>query len=120
MKLLDGYFELQKQIYDYFGYKEDWVVIPLEDCREYYWTLDGEKQGNKVWFCDNKNVIIKLIKNEFDYGDENIYSYEIYTQHFLPKWVYRGKDFTMICVDTQTDGNKFLSIYSNEKEIKHD
>lgn len=30
MKQLDEYFKLQKEIYDYFGYKEDWVVIPIE------------------------------------------------------------------------------------------
>lgn len=31
MKLLNEYFKLQKEIYDYFGYKEDWVVIPIDD-----------------------------------------------------------------------------------------
>ena len=39
MKLLDQYFKLQKEIYDYFGYKEDWVVIPLYDNREFSHAL---------------------------------------------------------------------------------
>ena len=39
MKLLDDYFKLQKEVYDYFGYVEDWVVIPLEDGTEYFWKL---------------------------------------------------------------------------------
>lgn len=110
MKLLEDYFKLQKEIYDYFGYKEDWVVIPIDDGTDYFWRLKQEKNGSgEVQFADNKENI-----------DENdsTYSSRIYTQRFLKKWVYRGKDFTMICVDTQTDGNKFLQIFDNKKEIK--
>ena len=40
MKKLDEYFKLQKEIYDYFGYKEDWVVIPIDDTRHCYWILN--------------------------------------------------------------------------------
>ena len=46
------------------------------------------------------------------------YSASIYTQRFLRKWVYRGKDFTLVCMDTHTDGNKFLGVFDNSKEIK--
>jgi hypothetical protein len=46
------------------------------------------------------------------------YSAVIYRQRFLPKWVYRKDDFTMICADTQTDGNKYLMIFDNQKECK--
>ena len=46
------------------------------------------------------------------------YEAEIYTQRFLPKWVYRGEKYTMVCMDTHTDGNKFLGIFENDKEIK--
>ena len=107
MKLLDEYFKLQKQIYEYFGYKEDWVVIPIDDCTEYYWKLFGEGPG-EVYFGDT----IEDIKGE------NGYSNEIYTQRFLPKWVYRGEEYTMIVVDTNVDGNKFLQIFDNKKEVK--
>lgn len=110
MKLLDDYFKIQKEIYDYFGYKEDWVVIPIDDARQYYWHLTNEGYGDKVLFAKDKN-------NVFEGTNEDGYSNEIYTQRFLPKWVYRGKDFTMICVDTHTDGNKFLQIFDNSKEI---
>ena len=109
MKLLDKYFELQKQIYDHFGYVEDWVVIPLDDCRKYYWHLTGEGYGDVVLFSKEE-------KNLFNGTTEDGYSNEIYTQRFLPKWVYRTDDYTMICVDTHTDGNKFLQIFDNSKE----
>jgi hypothetical protein len=100
--LLDNYFALQEQIYNYFGYKEDWVVIPIENATEYYWKVDD----NKVEFAEKLE----------DFAEGDGYSNEIYTQRFLPKWVYRGKDYTMIVVDTHTDGNKFLQIFDNSKE----
>jgi len=106
MKLLDEYFKVQNEIYDYFGYKEDWVVIPLDDARTYFWWVDD----NEVHFADTE-------KELFD-EDGNYYVNEIYTQIFLPKWVYRSEDFTMICVDTRTDGNRFLQVFDNSKECK--
>lgn len=111
MEKLEQYFKLQKEIYDYFGYKEDWVVIPIEDAREYYWWLSGEGRGGEVKFAKEKQYV-------FEGTEKDGYSNEIYTQRFLPKWVYRGKDYTMICVDTHTDGNKFLQIFDNKLEIK--
>jgi len=112
MKLLDEYFKIQKQIYDYFGYIEDWVVIPIDDARDYYWKLTQNEDGEGyVRFAES-------IKDLQDTKRGLFYENEIYTQRFLPKWVYRGEDYTMICVDTRTDGNKFLQIFDNSKEMK--
>ena len=110
MELLDKYFEIQKQIYNHFGYVEDWVVIPLEDCRKYYWHLTGEGCGDEVLYAKEK-------ENVFEGTTDDGYAVDIYTQRFLPKWVYRADDYTMICIDTHTDGNKFLSIFDNSKEV---
>jgi len=112
MKLLKEYFELQKQIYDYFGYQEDWVVIPLEDSTEYYWCLGEGFYGNSVLFFEDKENLIEAIKTG------NYYSNSIYHQRFLDKCVYRKDDYTMIVVDTHTDGNKFLQVLDNSKELK--
>lgn len=112
MKLLNEYFDLQKKIYDYFGYAEDWVAIPLDDQTECYWTLTQYEDGKGfVQFHPNR-------KDLLDKDGGNYYENEIYTQRFLPKWVYRGEEYTMICCDTHTDGNKFLCIFDNAKEIK--
>jgi hypothetical protein len=110
MKLLDEYFELQERVFEYFGYKEDWRVIPLDDATGYWWRIiGGEGHGGSVQFSNRKE--------ELGTG-EHYYEDEIYTQRFLPKWVYRGKDYTMICVDTHTDGNKLLRVFDNTKEVK--
>lgn len=111
MEKLREYFKLQGEIYEYFGYKEDWVVIPIMDAREYYWVIIGDERDGSVQFAGTKEELLS--------DAEEYYENEIYTQRFLPKWVYRAKDYTMICVDTHTDGNKFLQIFDNSKEIEH-
>lgn len=108
MELLKKYFELQKQIHDYFGYVEDWKVIPLSDATNQYWFIDG----NSVIFADEP--ITEQIMEDGAY-----YSCEIYTQRFLPKYVYRGEDYTMVSADTHTDGNKLLMVFDNKLECKN-
>ena len=109
MKLLDDYLALLEQIHKYFGYVEDWKAIPLEDSRKYYWRLYGTGPDS-VRFASHSEIL--------DDEEGNYYEDEIYTQRHLPKWVYRGKKYTMVCVDTHTDGNHFLRIFENSKEIK--
>lgn len=105
MKLLDDYFNLRNQVFDYFGYVEDWKVIPLDDSRGYYWRLSDE---DTVEFADTEE--------ELESQSGNYYENEIFPYCHLPKHVYRGEEYTMVVVDTRTDGNKFLQILSNCKE----
>lgn len=110
MKMLKEYFELQKQIHDYFGYVEDWVTIPLEDCTDDLWCLSGEGSGDSVYHAATME----------DFQTGSFYGGPIYTQRFLPKYVYRGDAFTMVSVDTQCDGNKYLMVFDNSKQIPYD
>src|SRR5579863_6289221 len=113
--LLNGFFQIQKQLFDYFGYVEDYVKLPLRDDTDAYWLLQqNERGGGKVIYAPEEltpQLLDRANPGTF-YGDS------IYTQRFLPKWVYRGRDFTMIVVDTHTDGNRFLAIFDNSKEAK--
>lgn len=106
MKVLDEYFKLQQEIYNYFGFVEDWTVFPLDDRREYDWDIINDEE------------ILYGKKDDIINNTGNYYSDEIYKQRFYDKWVYRGEEYTMIMVDTHTDGNRFLAIYDNLKEIK--
>lgn len=89
----------------------------MDDKRDYVWYLNalydekGEVHSGEVRFAETLEDL-----NDEEKG--NYYSNEIYTQRFLPKYVYRTKDYTMISVDTHTDGNKFLQIFDNSKEVK--
>ena len=106
MKQLDEYLKLQKEIYDYFGYIEDWVVIPLDDAREYYWRI----YDNTVCFGDS------IYELESETG--NYYENEFYYHNNSSKNIYEGEKYTMICVDTRTDGNKFLQVFDSNKRMK--
>lgn len=102
MKLFDDYLKLQQEIYDYFGYKEGWRILPLNDLREFWWYIPD---ADTVVFADTEEIV----RNE----DGAHYCQEIYHQI-----IHRGKDFTAIAVDTNCDGNKFLQIFDNSKEVK--
>jgi hypothetical protein len=106
MQLLNDYNQKRQELFDYFGYVENWRVFPVDDATMYHWHLDDDE----VLFANS----LEELENE----SGNFYINEIYTQRHLPKWVYRGADYTMIVVDTHTDGNKFLQIFDNSKEIK--
>lgn len=109
------YFELAEKIHEFFGYKEDWVSIPMKEQLECYWMIVGgdEKGAGGTVVCSKKPFTKKSLTE-----GKSIYSDTIYTQRFLPRWVYRTQSHTLTCVDTHTDGNKFLYIFDNEKECK--
>ena len=100
---IDHYFTLEGEIHKFFKYVEDWKVIPLQDHRNYYWSLPSDEGPVHYW------------KTQKLYDQGEYYSAEIYTQRFLPKWVYHTDKYTLVCMDTQTDGNKFLGIFDNAK-----
>jgi hypothetical protein len=114
MKLLDEYNKIQMEIFTYFGYVQNWRSIPLDDQRGKYWMICGPEYTNitKIVWSEKPLTIETVTEGIY------IYSGSLYTQRHLPKWVYRGKDYTMICVDTHTDGNQFLMIFDNDKEYK--
>lgn len=107
------YFELENEIFAYFGYREDWVKIPLEENLNYYWFVTGEKNSSNHCAYSPEPFTEESIRS-----GSAIYSGTIFTQRFLPKWVYRGQDFTMVSVDTHFDNNKFLMLFDNSKECK--
>lgn len=107
--IVDAYEAARKAIFDHVGYVEDWVTIPLDDNRERFWRLNGgEGHGGELLYADSED--------ELRTGEGKCYSAVIYTQRFLPKWVYRGPVLTLVCADTQCDGNKFLFVLDNAKE----
>ena len=79
------------------------------------WRLDQDDDGSGT--VTYAMAIEDMPESQYDETKKNYYEDQIYTQRFLPKWVYRAEDYTMISVDTQCDGNKFLAIFDNTKEL---
>lgn len=111
---IKAYFDLAEEIHKYFGYKEDWVSIPMDNRIGDYWMVIGEGVGGRYVHSP------KPFTQESVEAGAEIYGGSIYTQRFLKQWVYRGKELTMVCADTHTDGNKFLMIFENDKECTDD
>lgn len=111
-EILNQYLDIQKKIFDYFGYVEDWTVIPLQIKTDKYWMICGpESNPSTSVFWDPVPFSVESIENAVD-----LYRGTIYNQRFLSKWVYRGKDYTMVSVDTHSDDNRFLMIFKNDME----
>ena len=103
--LIVNYNKALQDLYDHVDFVEDWAVYPVDDRTGMFWYIDKDE----VYYAENIE--------EFNKEDGEYYADEIYTQRFYNKHVYRGKDLTMIFVDTHTDGNKFFAFFDNNKEI---
>lgn len=118
MEMLKRYFALQAEIFAYFGYVENWRVIPLDDQTDKHWMLFQEEDGSGQVAYSPDPFTAESVE-----AGTNTYSAIIYRQRFLPKWVCRAADFTMVSADTRTDDNKFLMVFANamectDKELK--
>lgn len=107
MKLLNEYSQLQDQLFDYFGFKQEWLHLPVIDVTGCYWDLGEDSiEGDCVVFIEEE---------EFSDFPKCHYKWPRLEHRFFKKWIYPGKDYTMLVVDTQTDGNRVLAIFDNSK-----
>lgn len=105
MELIQNYTEALQSIYDHVGFKEDWVIAPIDDCTDTFWNTDGET----VYYADSEE--------EFKTKEGNFYFENVYKQRFYKKWIYEGKDFTMIFCDPHVDGMKWFRLFDNSKRL---
>jgi len=105
--LMANYNTALKELYDHVGFKEDWVVYPVDDRTDMFWSLDGD---SAVRYSETEEKLKDEAAGEY-------YEDEIYKQRFYSKWIYEGQDLTMIFVDTHVDGMRYFAIFSNSKKI---
>lgn len=119
MTLLEKYEEALQALYDHVGFKEDWTYYPVNDESHRYWTTDG----NQVFFGETAHDLTyfdelyeDMPPEERADGDAS-YSFVIHRDRFYPKHIFSGELYTAIICDTQTDGMKNLSFFSNDKKV---
>jgi hypothetical protein len=105
---METYNKALHDLYDHVGFKEDWVVYPIDDCTDKYWYVN--ESTNEVHYGETQEDL----KNQID----NYYVDEIYKQRFYDKWIYSGKKFTMIFCDPGVDGMKWFKIFDNDKMME--
>lgn len=107
--LMAGYNDALKALYNHVGFREDWVVYPINDCTDMFWELP--EGGSVIRYADDPEKM-----KDIEAGD--YYESIIYTQRFYRQHVYRGEELTMVFMDTQTDGMKYFAIFRNDLEVK--
>lgn len=117
---IDDYFDLREQVFAHVGYVEDWRVFPLDDMRGCWWWADPSERGEVRWSPSEDALRYWLGDHDDEYGPygNQLYGGDIYTNRHLPKWLYRGPEFTLALVDTHTDGNILLMVFRNDHEVK--
>lgn len=105
MELIKNYNEALQKIYEHVGFEEDFVVCPIDDCTDKFWSVND----STVCYADSLEELILQ--------DGNYYEDEIYKQRFYSKWVYEGEDFTMIFCNPQVDGMKWFRLFDNSNRL---
>ena len=106
MEIIKVFNKALQDLYDHVGFKEDWVIYPVDDRTEMYWKIVNL---NEVKYADTME--------KFN-SDGEYYLNTIYTQRFYNKWIYRGKQLTMIFCDAGIDGMIYFAFFDNSKEVK--
>jgi hypothetical protein len=118
--VVDSFFDARELIFEHVGYKEDWRILPIVDNRDDFWAVDDQEREWVKFSSSREALVYWLGEHEDEYGPygDDLYSNSIYTQRHLSKWVYRGKELTLIVVDTHTDGNQYLQLFCNDDEVR--
>lgn len=80
----------------------DWQVLPLDDQTAFYWKLVDEK----CCWAESREALE---------GGNQIYEGVLYGRQDPPVW--RGSTLVLVAIDTQCDGNKFLTIFLADHEV---
>lgn len=105
MELIQNYNNALQAIYNHVGFVEDWVIYPIYDNTEMFWSI-----------TDSEVLYAKT--TDYLESEDKYYSAEIYEQSFYKKHVYEGKDLTLIFMNPNVDGMKYFGIFDNKKKIE--
>ena len=110
LPILQEYCRLKEEIYRHFGFQEQWHDFPLRDETKAYWLLiqASNGHGNVAWAYE------PLTHEVIEKGEE-FYDASIYTYRHFQKWVYEAAEHTMVVIDTNTDDNRLLAVFTNSK-----
>jgi hypothetical protein len=107
---LKAFEELKQQIFEAFGYVEDWRAFPLFIELSAHWFLTGEEGEDEIVFSPTP-FTTELIES-----GEQIFSAYVYSYRHLNKYVYRTDTHTMVLADPRSDLNIFLYVFDNKNQ----
>jgi hypothetical protein len=116
--IVDSFFDAREAIFEHVGYAENLRLLPIVDDRDDFWAVDDHEQ-EWVKFSASKEALLYWLEND-DYGPhrDKLYEHQIYTQHHLSKWIYRGKELTIHRCRHPHRGNQYLQLFRNANEVR--
>lgn len=106
MELMTNYNDAVRKLYKHVGFTENWIIFPIDDCTDKFWNIIDD---DRVKYADSKE--------QFN-SDGDYYVDDIYKQRFYLKWVYEGKDLTMIFCNPHVDGVCWFRVFDNKMRMK--
>lgn len=105
MQSIIDYFDLQKGIIEFLGYKNN-ESLSLIDCRDKFWRLyPNSNRLLEIHYTDNKNDLIETKSINVD-------------STYSKSPVHRTRYFTLIhCNYHQDKGIVYFRVFSNENEV---
>lgn len=100
--LMTTFNDAVQKLYEHVGFKEDWVVCPIDDKTDMFWSTDGDT----VKYAPDKAAFN---------GEGDYYEDDVYKQRFYKQWIYKGSRLTMIFCDPHVNGVKWFRVFDNSK-----
>lgn len=133
MKIIKNYEKALQAIYDHVGFveiKSHTGIKNFDDCTEYtlakvidstgfIWEVEDHGESTRAFHVVG-HVYYAKTKEEFSSFDYRIE--EVRTERFYKKWIYRGKEFTLIVIEDFLSPYiyvvRYFRLFDNSKEIK--
>ena len=104
-ELLTKHEQIYDEVFTYFGYKGNWRELLIADKTDVFWYISENAEEVRYSY----QPLIPEDRHNTDYS--------AYIMQNLCYNICRGNDYTMIAIDTECDGNCFLAIFDNTKEL---
>lgn len=100
--LLTEYARLEQEILAHFSYEPQWREYLIRDYRGLWWGID--RHTLYYQYENNPPTEDTMRRGQFCTADV--------------RSVYRSADgYSMLCLDTQTDGNKYLGVFEDSLRV---
>ncbi len=102
-ELLSEYARLEQEILAHFNYEPQWREYLIRDYRDLWWGL----VGHTLYYQYENNLATDEVLRQGNFCTAEVRS------------VYHSADgHTMVCLDTNTDGNKYLGVFEDSKRVE--
>ena len=103
--LLKKYKYALNEIYKHVGFNEGYVIYPIDDQTDKFWSTDGEM----VYYADSKE--------EYLSESGNYYEDFVHMDHSYYTSIYEGDSFVMIFCNSQVDRMLWFKIFDKSKKM---